>query len=52
MDDEIHIVGKLFDFGVVAVLSAVFDRKGMKLKNVEEDALVGFCRLGHVDPDY
>jgi hypothetical protein len=28
MNDEINIVGKLFDFGVVAVFSTVFDREG------------------------
>jgi hypothetical protein len=39
MNDEINIVGKLFDFGVWRF--SVFDREGMKLKNIEQDAFIG-----------
>jgi hypothetical protein len=35
----------------VAILAAVFDRKWVKLKDVEKHSLIGFIRRLHIDPD-
>src|SRR6185503_5088620 len=52
VNDEIQITGKLFDLWIMAIFATVFDGERVKLKDVEQDALVRYCRRIHVDPDH
>jgi len=49
VNDEIKMIGKCFNFGLVARLKAVFNRKGVKMENLEHNA-PGFLDLFGVFP--
>src|SRR2546422_384226 len=52
MHDEIDVVGKLLDFRMVPVGTAVFDRQRMKVKDVEENLIVRFRGRFDVSPEH
>src|SRR6266498_4390769 len=52
MHYEINVIGKLLDLGMVAVRAAVLNCKGVKVKDVGQNAIVRERRCFHINPNY
>src|SRR6266511_3979069 len=52
MHYEINVIGKLLDLGMVAVRAAVLNCKGVKVKDVGQNAIVSERRCFHIGPNY